>query len=153
MAKIGTLSCAGHVLFGFFVLYLTLVLIIIKDLNLDYIENQLQDYKVRNNVKRNLDLVNRGTLHMVRHYARDPTNSTVDIQVPDPDVWQTVIPNKLYVYSAYLDRRDTKYDYLKIITIVHPIHKQSLYCQVWRQPDEGPVLIPGKLQVFPEQFW
>ena len=70
------------------------------------------------------------------------------------DHWQTVIKHKLFVYSAYLDRRDSKVDIVKIIAIEER-NRDNKYrtslCRLWFTDDIAPLVIHAHTFIYPEQ--
>ena len=92
--------------------------------------------------------------NMAKQHSKEVSNNSnnVRIQVPDPDIWQTVVPKKLFAYSSYLDTRHSKEDGINILVIVHLDYKTPLYCQIWHHHNGDPLLVSGTMEKFPEQF-
>ena len=87
--------------------------------------------------------------------ASQPNYSTLIQRFPThTDHWQTVIKHKLFVYSAYLDRRDSKEDIVKIIAIAerNRDNKNSTQlCHLWFTDDRPPLVINMDTFIYPEQ--
>ena len=72
----------------------------------------------------------------------------VRLRPPTSDVWQTVLVERAFVYSAFFDTREQPF--VKIVTIVDNVNEA--FCHFWYPGVRYPITVVAKLFFIKPQF-